>query len=284
MPIGIAKIFALAMALGAASAFAAGTDAARPSNVRKVFVVVLENTDYSDALKQPFMARLSREGALLTQYHGVARPSQPNYLALIGGGIFGVSSNDNVDIDERHLGDLLEEKGLTWKAYAEDYPGDCFLGKSKGPYARKHVPFLSFTNVTRNPARCAKIVNAARLEADIAAGELADFTLFIPNNNSNGHDSGVEHADRWLARTFGPLLANPAFMKDMLFMVTFDESGPFGGNRVYAALYGESVIPGRESSQKLTHYDFLRTVEELFSLGSLGRNDKNASMIEGIWR
>src|SRR5262249_29701624 len=114
---------------------------------RKIMVVVLENTDYDDAIEQPFLASLVKRGLLLTHFTAVAHPSQPNYIAMVAGSSFGVRSDGNVDLDQRHIGDLLEAKGLQWKVYAEGYPGGCFLGARAGSYVRKHVPFLSFKSV-----------------------------------------------------------------------------------------------------------------------------------------
>ena len=104
----------------------------------RIIVVVLENTNYDDALRQPFQSSLARNGALLTRYSGITHPSQPNYIALISGSTQGVSGNQNINLSVKHLGDLLEEKGHDWATYAEGFPGNCFTGSSYGNYVRKH--------------------------------------------------------------------------------------------------------------------------------------------------
>ena len=85
----------------------------------------------------------------------------------------GVSGDGKYDLNDKHVGDLLEAAGLDWRTYAEDFPGKCFTGGSSGKYVRKHNPFMSFTNVTTNPARCAKIENTQRFFQDYA-GDFAD--------------------------------------------------------------------------------------------------------------
>jgi len=247
-------------------------------------IVVLENENESNAIDQPFMKSLAARGAYFESYKAITHPSQPNYIAMTAGDLHGVKDDRNVDLDVRHLGDLLEAKGLSWKVYADSYPGNCRLDARIGSYARKHVPFISFKNVQENPARCANIVNASRMYDDIAAGALPDYSLFIPDMNNDGHDTGVEFADRWLEATFGPLLGDPRFMKGMLFVVTFDESRSSGGNRIYSAFYGDSVIAGSVSDHPWNHYSLLRTIEESFQLGMLGLNDQSADPISGIWR
>jgi phospholipase C len=247
-------------------------------------IVVLENEDASNAIDQPFLKSLAARGAYLASYQAITHPSQPNYIAMTAGDLHGVKDDRNVDLDVRHLGDLLDARGLSWKVYADGYPGGCRLDARIGPYARKHVPFISFRNVQADPARCAKIVDSPRLYDDLAAGALPDYSLFVPDMNHDGHDTGVEFADRWLQSAFGPLLGDPRFMKGMLFVVTFDESRRSGGNRIYTALYGDSVIAGSVSDHPWNHYSLLRTIEEAFGLGTLGLNDQSADPIRGIWR
>lgn len=253
---------------------------------KRVFMVVLENTDANAALKQPFFSKLVGMGASLEKFHATARPSQPNYIAMIAGSNLGVDSNgDDYSLEEEHIGDLLERKGKTWKAYAESYPGDCYLkGAAGGVYARKHVPFLSFKNVQEDPERCARVVPASQLENDVESGELPDFSMYIPNNINNGHDSSVEHADRWLKRTFEPLIENPVFMDGTLLIITFDEAHKdTESNQIYTVLIGDQVKPGSKSGECYDHYGLLRTIEDALGLGSLEREDSVSNPIQGVW-
>ena len=80
-------------------------------------------------------------------------------------------------------------------------------------------------------------------------------------------------------------MKNPAFMKDMLLVITFDEDDKSTtSNHIYTALYGDSVQPGSVSADTYTHYSLLRTIEDTFGLGTLGQNDNSASPVTGIWR
>jgi len=254
------------------------------AEVRHVFVVILENEDESQSVRQPFLAQLASRGALLRNYHAVAHPSQPNYIALVSGSTHSVRSDRAVTIDARQLGDLLEAHHLDWKVYAEDYPGDCYLGSSRGRYVRKHVPFLSFADVQRNPARCAAhVIEASQLDRDVAARSLPQFSLYVPNLINDGHDTNVHTADAWLQRRFGPLLQDPRFIRDTLFVVTFDEGRTFGPNVVYCALFGAGIRPGAVSDVPYTHYSLLRTVEDIFQLGVLHQEDDAAIPISDVW-
>jgi hypothetical protein len=255
-----------------------------PPSFKKVFIIVLENTAAVTALQQPYLQSLRQTGAYLNQFFAVTHPSQPNYIALTSGSTNGVSGDGNVTLAVKHVGDLLDAKHLTWRVYAEGFPGPCFLGARSGTYVRKHAPFLSYQNVQRNAARCANIVNAAQLDQDIAAGTLADYSLYIPDLKNDGHDTGVSFADMWLRQAFEPKFTDPRFTYDMLVVVTFDEDDQGHGNHIYTVLLGESVLPGTTSETRYDFFNLLRTIEETFALGTLGKHDAKAAPITGVWK
>ncbi|HSP35342.1 MAG TPA: alkaline phosphatase family protein [Thermoanaerobaculia bacterium] len=267
------------------AACAVRVHAAGVSDVHRVVIVILENEDESRAVRTPFLSQLAARGALLRNFHGITHPSQPNYIALVAGNTYHVHGDSNVTVRAEHLGDLLEAKNLEWKVYAEDYPGACFLGRRSGKYVRKHVPFLSFADVSSNEARCAAhVVDASHFDADAAHGSLPQFAMYIPNLDNDGHDTSVATADAWLRRRFGALLDDPRFIDGTLFVVTFDEGRNFGPNVIYCALYGAGVQPGAVSDLRYDHYSLLRTVEEIFHLGTLHQRDATSTAIDDIWR
>lgn len=253
---------------------------ASPPRVQHVLTVVLENTDYEQALAQPFLAQLARNGGLLTNYTAVTHPSQPNYFALTAGSTFG-ANDGRVTLDARHIGNLVEAKGKSWKVYAEQYRGQCDTRTQSGNYVRRHEPFISFKDVQTNPTRCQRIVNATELQMDVAHGTLPNYALYVPDLKDDGHDTGVGRADRWLASTFGPLLQDPRFRQNTLLVVTFDEG--VRGNHVYTVVSGDAVVPGSTSSAPYDHYSLLRTTEQALGLGNLGQADATAPVITGIW-
>lgn len=246
--------------------------------LKKVFVVVFENTGYSATIVRPAFKAQAEKGALMTNLFALAHDSQPNYIAMIGGSLLGVSSNSNVDLGAKSIVDLLEAKGLSWKAYQENYPGNCFKGSS-GSYVRKHNPFISFTSISANPVRCAKIVNATQLDADLAADSLPNFSFYTPNLNNDGHDTSIYYADTFL----GNLVKKLENQKDLLFIVTMDEDEG-GSNHIFTSLSGPMVRAGAKLDNPLNHYSVLRTIEDGFRLGTLELKDKEASPILGIWK
>lgn len=252
---------------------------------KKTMIVVFENTNYQAALNQPTFAKFARDGALLTNLVSEVHPSEGNYIALVAGSNFGIANDSSVTLDVQHIGDLLEAHGKSWKIYLEGYPGNCFTGMTAGKYVRRHNPFISFKNVQSNPVRCkAHLVPATALAQDIQAGKVPDFSLYIPDVNNDGHDTGVAFADRWFSRVFGPLLQNSSFMQNLLLVATFDESAASGGNHIYGAFFGDSVVPGSQNTASLTHFSILRLVERQLGLESLNRSDASAPLITGIWK
>ena len=253
------------------------------ANFNKVLVIVFENTEYSNAVKQPFFSSLTKEGALLTNFTAAIHPSQGNYIAMIAGTTFNITNDKPIDLNERHLGDLLEDAKRDWKIYAEDYPGNCFLGKTSGNYARKHVPFISFVNVQNNPARCSKVVEGKEFFKDFEAGNLKDFSMYVPNLKNDGHDTGVAIGDKWFKQYFDSILHSPKFPKDLLVVVTFDE-GTTRANQIYTLLFGANIAPGSKSANPNNFYTLLRTYEDVLGLGSLNKNDASALIIDDVWK
>lgn len=248
----------------------------------RVMFIVFENTDFEATLKQPFFKQLAAGGAFFQNFAAETHPSQGNYIALTSGSLNGVWTDFNYNLKVNHIGDLLEKKGVTWKVYAEDYPGNCFLG-SQSPYVRKHNPFISYVNVQSDPARCAKIVNAAEFDRDFAQGTLPQYIFFVPNLKNDGHDTGVEYADAWYGRRFASYFANPRFLNGTLVVTTFDENSGTSGNRIYTSLIGSMVKPGQLVPNALNHYSLLRLVEDNWDLGSLGKEDAKAALMPFIW-
>lgn len=251
----------------------------------RVFIVVLENTDAKTALKQDYLKRLTQRGTYLDQFFAAGRPSQANYIAMTSGSKNGVKSNKVVDLDVKNIADLLEAQKLTWKAYVEDFPGNCFTGARAKNYQRKHNPFISYLNIQKNSDRCSRIVNSSELQNDVTSGRLPNYSFYVPNMKNDGHDTNVKYASKWLEENFEPLLQNPQFMNDMLFVVTFDEGRKyFSKNQVYTVLLGDSVKAGYVSKESANFYDLLRTIEDNFSLGNLGKSDSTARGLTDIWK
>src|SRR5208337_3678339 len=143
------------------------TTAGAVPKFQRVMIVIFENQNFHKTMKQPFFAKLASGGAQFDRFHAEAHPSEPNYIALTSGGTQGVDDNSDYNLETRNIVDLLEAKGHSWKVYVENWPGPCFKGSRKGLYARKHNPFISYTDISGDARRCAHIVDASQLQTDV---------------------------------------------------------------------------------------------------------------------
>lgn len=268
---------------------------AAPS-IDKIVIVVFENVSEEDTIKQPTFKEIALNSAYFSDFHAVARPSLPNYIALTAGDTFGISSDNKIDLDQTSIVNLLDNKKYSWKVYAENYPEEkgCFtdVKTDDGLYVRNHNPFMSYTYVTGDPSRCKQIVNAQKhFLNDVQANNLPHYSLYIPNTMNNGHQTGILAAEKWLKDYLYPIMKSDAVKKDnVLFILTFDEGNKdhndpkFAENKIYTAFYGPMV----KTIVIEQHYDFynlLRTIEDVWQLGSLDRKDKMATPIDStIWK
>jgi phospholipase C len=261
-----------------------------------VVIVVMENEGTDQALADPYIASLGRRAAWFSRYYAITHPSFPNYLAIVAGSTFGLDSDRRPPpLKGATIADRLEEKNLTWKSYAEDYPGGCYLGSGAGAgkvtptapptelYARKHVPLLAFASIQNNPARCARVVGASQFMRDARAGKLPNYSFFTPNMFNDGHDTSLEASSKWLQGFVRSLDGTIAMHQRTLLVITWDEGGN-RDNRVLTLLLGNVVNPGKYTTP-LTHYSLLRTIEDNFGLSTVSAGDRRASPFpESVWR
>ena len=183
-----------------------------------------------------------------------------------------------------NLADTLERAGRTWKTYAEGLPRAGFTGARAGRYAKKHNPFLYFTDVVSRPGRLRRIVPLGAFARDLRAGRLPDLALVVPDLCHDMHDCPVAAGDAWLGDFLAPLLRSKALRHGVVFVV-FDEgtSDEGGGGHVPALVLGPLVRQAARSSAPLDHYALVGTIERAWGLPLLGRS-RGAPEIRGIWR
>ena len=213
-----------ALTLAAAALAAPNRDGAVPRYAH-IVVIVEENKNYSqilDPTMAPNIAGLAANYGDAAQFFGEVHPSEANYVALLGGGTFGIHDDDGyychagmasdracagagdpgyVDHTVRapSLGDQLAAAGLTWKGYYESLPEPGSLaviasdpafdagGRKTALYAAKHSGFMNFYNVQHDPRRAERIVGFGQLDADLAADRLPNFALIVPNQCNEMH-------------------------------------------------------------------------------------------------
>lgn len=193
-----------------------------------VFVIVEENRGFDDIIGSrhaPQLNRFATEYGLATRYYAVTHPSQPNYVALIGGYTFGIRDDDafycrphstqprcsysgmpgyvNHTIDAPNLATQLQAAHLSWKNYNESLPAPGSLAVvasdpkaldvSRGLqiYAAKHSGFLNYASVQHDPHRAEHIVGFETFHADLRSGRIPNFSFIIPNLCDDMHGGGL---------------------------------------------------------------------------------------------
>ncbi|HUK93963.1 MAG TPA: alkaline phosphatase family protein [Gaiellaceae bacterium] len=253
-----------------------------------VLVIVFENKAQDDVLGSsdaPGFNSLASRYAVLSRYHGITHPSLPNYLALISGSTQGIHSDCSFClVSARNLADTLPRAHRTWKAYAEGLPEPGYTGASFGRYAKKHMPFLYFQDVTTSPSRRRRVVPLRQFPRDLAANRLPSFSLVVPNLCHDMHDCSVATGDAWLNGFLKPLLRSRKLANSVVFVVFDETEGSLGANGLIPALaLGPAVVPGSRYRGATSHYGLLRTIEDAWGLPRLGRS-RGAAPITGIWR
>ncbi len=220
------------------------------------------------------------------------------------------------------IADQLTAKGLTWKSYQEDMansttePTTCrhpvlgtadptVVARLGDQYATRHNPFVYFHSIIDSPSCSTNVVDLKELPADLASvATTPNFSFITPNLCDDGHDSpcvdgrrgGLVSADQWLKTWVPKILASPAFKKDGVLIITFDEAessglgldataccheapapnvaeagdtGP-GGGRVGALVISRFVEPNSTDATPYNHYALLCSLESQFGLPHLG--------------
>jgi hypothetical protein len=248
------------------------------SALSHIYVIVMENHEYGAIIgnpKAPYLNSLAARYGLATNYTAVAHPSEPNYLALFSGSTQGVTDDGVYNFAGKNLADQLQAHGRTWAVFAQNVPLGCYKGGSRygGPdgagwYARKHNPAISFTDISTNATRCARISDFTHFDPTAA-----NFELIIPNMCNDMHDCSVSTGDAFLKKLVPRIQAVMAKQPGVLF-ITWDEGGSSigGGGRVATLVIGPGVRPGYRSAVRHDHYSLLRTIENAWGLGCLHRS------------
>ncbi|HTB93224.1 MAG TPA: alkaline phosphatase family protein [Candidatus Sulfotelmatobacter sp.] len=157
------------------------------------------------------------------------------------------------------LPDQLNAVGKTWRAYAEDMGNDpnresatCghpalnsvdLTQSSEAPsaavplgdqYASRHNPFVYFHTIIDSPDCGTRVVNLNLLPQDLLRESTTpNFVFITPNLCNDGHDApcktgqpgGLVSADAFLQKWIPMITNSPAYQRDGLIVINFDEGG-----------------------------------------------------------
>jgi hypothetical protein len=277
--------------LAAACLWAGGLNCAGAGGldgIKTVFIILMENHDWSTIEGSPncpyINTHLLPKGSHARQYYNPPglHPSEPNYLWLEAGSNFGIL-NDNPPSSNHlrstnHLVTLLNNAGISWKAYEENITGTYPPLTDAYPYAVRHNPFVFFDDVATNIAYCTNHVRPYReLAGDLLNNTVARYNFITPNLTNDMHQLDPSTpaitstrilGDQWLSREIPKLLASQAYNDDGAIFITWDE----GANDVSDGPIGMIVLSphakggGYTNSIHYTHSSTLRTMQNIFGV------------------
>jgi hypothetical protein len=282
-----------------------------------VFVVYMENNNYSATSntvdggagiignsQAPYINSLTSSGALLSNYSAITHNSDPNYVALAGGGTFGHTAGSGglpsncittCTFNVPSLGDRVDAVGKTWKQYADGANGNCDTAQH-GSYFPDDVPFYYFPTMKNSLSYCqAHWQPLTQMVTDLqSAATTPNFVWFGADDCNDMEACGIAAGDTWLSSTLPKLFNSPAWTTQRsLLILTWDEDGnnspggfgPGQTNQVATFVIGSqnTVKTGFQSAVRYDHYSSARTIEQALGLAPLTNNDKYATPINDVF-
>jgi phosphatidylinositol-3-phosphatase len=241
--------------------------------VRHVIVIVMENRSYSDIIgRAPYITRLAHRCGLATNYHAIAHPSLPNYLAMTSGSTHGIASDCSpaeCPVRGKSIFSQVTAHRLGWRSYAQSMPAACATG-SGGLYAARHVPavyYLGVRAICRSHVRRLGRLGSGHLHDVLNSGHAPAYMFVTPNLCNDMHDCSVSAGDRWASRWIRMMRRSRTYRAGhAAILLTWDEDDGSAGNRVPLVVVSPYTPPGRTTSRPLNHYSLLRACEHLLGI------------------
>ena len=269
-----------------------------------VFLVIMENEGYNQIIGNsfaPIINALAQNYGLATNYTGVADPSEPNYVAMLGGDFFGINNDDPYwfpghTINSANLMSQLEELGESWRGYFQSMPypgyrGYCYPDKCNGipdadtQYVAKHNGIVNFANL-QTPTEFAKMFPLPQLSADLAAGSVPDFSYIVPNECNDMHgappwcvDSDntgtvqqswlIAHGDKFVGELVNQITSSTVWQTgNNAIVITFDE-GNHASSQIATIVITNHGPRHLIDNTSYNHYSLLASLQQTFGLACL---------------
>jgi hypothetical protein len=311
LAVAVATLFAVIPSTAAAASGHRGPTSTLP-HYDHVFMLTEENHGFTDIIGNPAaptINALARTYGLASQYYAIGHPSGPNYVAPLGGGTFGVNSDDPFwlfGVNQPSLTSQLDQAGLSWRGYFQGMPypgyrGYCYPVRCLGVpdsdtlYIAKHNGIVYFHSVNSNAAELAKMRPPDDLQRNLAAGHVPAFNYVMPDECHDMHgappvcvDSGnsgdvddnwlVSTADAFVAQAVYDISHSPVWHRgNDAIVINFDEgtgtSGCCntnpGGGRALAVVITNRGPRGVTDATPYNHYSLLATLERVFGVPCL---------------
>lgn len=271
-----------------------------------IFYVMMENHTYDEIIGNPAAPHindLANEYGLATNYWGVSHPSEPNYVASVGGSYYGIQDDAfwqsaGHTLDAPNLGSQLEQAGLSWKTYQQSIPSDdtakqsdFFSPDGSRLYATKHNPFLNFLGYyppSQWTAELNKMVPDTQLATDLSQGTVPNLAYIVPDQCHDMHGTNacptdatlIPAGDQYVQEIVQEVLRSQTWQTgNNAIVITWDENDFSPSTGVPGIASGGGHVPtivitnhgprGVQYSAPANHYSLLLTIQDAFHLGCL---------------
>jgi acid phosphatase len=199
--------------------------------VSKVLVIMEENHSQGQVLPSgmPYLQTLASQFGQATQWSDISHPSLPNYLSIVGGSAFGVSSDcapSECPVSGRSVFSSALAAGKSARVYQESMTANCEASYD-GDYDVNHNPWAYFkaeAAVCQAQDVPAGTTTGGALLSDVQSGSLPTVGLLSPNLQHDAHNGTLAQADSWLKGWMPVLMSGPDWQAGRLgIVVTFDE-------------------------------------------------------------
>ena len=190
--------------------------------------------------------------------------------------------------------DRLEEKGVSWKFYVQNYdPRITFRAKTLGDRGSQvvWVPLLNYARIIDDPEMFNKIVPMEQFYEDVRRGTLPAVSYIVPSGSSE-HPPGSIKAGETFVRTIINAVMRSSSWKSSAFMWQYDDWGGWYdhvkppqvdahgyGFRTPALLVSPYAKRGHIESSTFDFTSILKFIEENWGLKPLADRDRKAKSI-----
>ena len=254
----------------------------RTTPVSKVLVVVEENHSLDQmSTGMPYTFGLAKRFGYATHYTAIRHPSLPNYVAIAGGGTFGIADDAPPADHPIHAPSVFGRaiaSGHTAALYAEGMPRRCAVDNGGGArYAVKHNPWAYFVDERTTCDR--HDLPAVGLGTAIRSGQLPNVGMVIPDLCNDAHDCELSDADVWFRELMRKVFAGPDWKSGRLAVVLTadeDEHDNQGNTVLTMVLHGSQQA--RVVDTPLTHYSLSGLLSAVTGTHPLGEARTAPSM------
>jgi phospholipase C len=194
--------------------------------------------------------------------------------------------------------DRLEERGITWKFYVQNYdPTINFRSPRTGDRGSQlvWVPLLNYARFLDDPKLSRHIVDLEEYYEDLERGTLPAVSYIAPSGSSEHPPGSIQAGQRFVRNLINALMRSSAW-KSSAFSWTYDDWGGFFdhvrpprvdrygyGFRAPALLVSPYAKRGHVDSTTLDFTSYLKFIEQNWGLEPLAPRDRRANSLLGAF-